>query len=124
GVGINATYSKRKSGGVEATVNDWVMRAWDDSALPFGPFNVNTDIQNRPAAGQLFGIPNDVRYAYSAFERERINAQGVLQFAPTDNITMTLDYTAARNEIKQDRGEQTMWLQQGNTFDEIIFDTD
>ena len=122
GVGLNATHSKRKAGGVEATVNDWTMRAWNPAARP-GAMNVNTIIQNEPAAGQLYGIPNDVRYAYSAFERERFNLQGVVQFAPSDNVTFTLDYTAARNEIKQDRGEQTMWLQQGSTFDEVHFDT-
>jgi TonB-dependent receptor len=123
GVGVNATYSKRKAGGVESTVNDWVIRQWDSAAIPFGPFNVNTDIENRPAEGQLYGIPNDVRYSYSTFQRERINAQGVLQFAPTDSLRFTVDYTATRNELTQDRGEQTMWLQQGNTFDEIRFDT-
>jgi TonB-dependent receptor len=122
GVGLNATYSKRKSGGVESTVNDWVMRSWDPAVLP-GAFNASTAIENAPAAGQLYGIPNDVRYAFSNFARERINAQGVLQFAPTDALTFTVDYTLARNEVTQDRGEQTMWLQQGATFDEVRFDT-
>jgi len=122
GVGLNATYSKRKSGGVESTVNDWVIRSYNSAALP-GAFNSGTTITNAPANGQLYGIPNDVRYAYSSFERERINAQGVVQFAPTENLTFTLDYTAARNEIKQNRGEQTMWAQQGSTFDEVRFDT-
>jgi TonB-dependent receptor len=121
GVGLNATYSKRKSGGVESTVNDWVIRSWNDAALP-GAFNVNTDITNAPTNGQLYGIPNDVRYAFSAFERERINSQAVVQFAPTDALTVTLDYTMARNEITQDRGEQTMWAQQGSTFDQVVFD--
>jgi len=122
GVGLNATSSKRKAGGVESTVNDWVIRSWNNAALP-GAFNTSTVIENRPAQGQLYGIPNDVRYAFSSFERERLNAQAIIQFAPTDSLTFTLDYTAAQNEIKQDRGEQTMWLQQGNTFDEVRFDT-
>jgi TonB-dependent receptor len=122
GVGLNATYSKRKSGGVESTVNDWVIRAWNPAVLP-GAFNAATTIQNAPASGQLYGIPNDVRYAFSSFERDRINAQGILQFAPSDALTFTVDYTMARNEITQDRGEQTMWLQQGSTFDEVHFDT-
>jgi TonB-dependent receptor len=122
GVGLNATSSKRKAGGVESTVNDWVIRSWNNNALP-GAFNPSTAIENRPAQGQLYGIPNDVRYAFSSFERERLNAQAIVQFAPTDSLTFTLDYTAAQNEIKQDRGEQTMWLQQGSTFDEVRFDT-
>ena len=122
GVGLNASYQKRHSGGVEANVNDWVIRAWDPNALP-GAFNPNTTIQNAPAAGQLYGIPNDMRYAFSDFQNERTNAQAVVQFAPTDGLTFTLDYTMARNELVQDRGEQTMWAQQGSTFDEVHFDT-
>ena len=121
GVGLNASYQKRHTGGVESTVNDWVIRAWDP-ANPPGAFSPTTTIVNAPATGQLYGIPNDVRYAFSDFQRERVNAQAVLQFAPTDGLTFTLDYTMARNELTQDRGEQTMWAQQGTTIDEVHFD--
>ena len=123
GVGLNASYQKRHTGGVESNVNDWVIRTWDPALLPFGPFNANTEYVNQPATGQLYGIPNDVRYAFSDFERDRINAQAVVQFAPTDSLTFTVDYTMARSELTQDRGEQTMWAQQGTTFDEVHFDT-
>ena len=67
-------------------------------------------------------MPADLRYAFSNFERQRINAQGVLQFAPTDALTLTLDYTHSTNEIAEDRGEQTQWLNQG-PFSRIEFDT-
>ena len=86
------------------------------------PINADTEYTNEPATGQLYGIPNDVRYAFSDFQRERINAQAVIQFAPTDGLTFTVDYTMARNELEQDRGEQTMWAQQRTTFDEVDFD--
>jgi TonB-dependent receptor len=122
GVSLSASYQQRKSGAVEATVNEWVIRPWDPDEMP-GAFSAATAIGNEPAAGQLFGIPNDVRYAFSSVERERINAQAVVQFAPSDSLSFTLDYTMARNEIAQDRGEQTMWAQQGGTFSEVLFDT-
>src|SRR6185503_3148859 len=64
GVGLNASYQKRHTGGVESTVNDWVIRAWDPAAPP-GAFSPTTTIVNAPATGQLYGIPNDVRYAFS-----------------------------------------------------------
>ena len=78
---------------------------------------------NAPAVGQLYGMPNDMRYAFSDFERERINAQGVVQFAPSDALTLTLDYTFANNEITENRGEQTIWLQRNNSFTDLTFDT-
>src|SRR5690606_40044863 len=58
----------------------------------------------------------------SNFERKRVNAQGVLQFAPTDSLTLTLDYTHSTNAIAEDRGEQTQWLNQG-PFTHLTFDT-
>jgi TonB-dependent receptor len=122
GVALSASYQQRKSGAAESTVNDWVIRAWNPAVLP-GAFNASTIIQDAPAAGQLYGIPNDVRYAFSSVDRERINAQGVVQFAPSDALTFTVDYTLARSNIVQDRGEQTMWAQQSSTFDEVHFDT-
>ena len=68
-------------------------------------------------------MPNDMRYAFSDFERERINAQGVVQFAPSDALTLTLDYTFANNDITENRGEQTIWLQRNNSFSDLTFDT-
>src|SRR5690606_28441836 len=61
--------------------------------------------------------------AFSNFERNRVNAQAVLQFAPTDALTMTLDYTHSTMEMAEDRGEQTQWLAQGAGVSHIEFDT-
>jgi TonB-dependent receptor len=121
GVGLNASYSKRHSGSVQSTVNTWNIRPWE--AGTDGTINANARIENEPAAGQPYGIPQDIRYAFSDLERERINAQAVVQFAPTDALTLTLDYTMAEQEIAEDRGEQTIWMQRNGSFDHIIFDT-
>ncbi len=125
GVGLNASYSKRNSGSVQATVNNWNIQAWsDDPAVnqDLGPIAANAIVENAPEAGTLYGIPNDIRYAFSDVERERVNAQAVVQFAPTDTLELTLDYTMARNEYAEDRGEQTVWMQR-NGFTHVIFDT-
>ena len=45
----------------------------------------------------------------------------MIQFAPTDALTMTLDYTFAQQELAEDRGEQTIWMQRTG-FDHIVFD--
>ena len=39
--------------------------------------------------------PQDAGYGIADNERERTNAQAVLQWAPTDSFTATLDYTYA-----------------------------
>ena len=116
GVGINASYQKRKGGSVQATNNYWNIQPWT------GTMPGNPDVVNEPAVGDLYARPNDLRYAFSEFERERINGQAVVQFAPIDSLTLTLDYTYSTNEITEDRGEQSMWLQNSN-YTDVEFDT-
>ncbi|HET8555390.1 MAG TPA: TonB-dependent receptor [Rhodanobacteraceae bacterium] len=119
GIGINASYSKRHGGNVQATENAWAVQPWTGTA---NGFNADTNIINEPAMGQLYAIPNDVRYAYYDYRTKRKNAHVVLQLAPVDSLTMTLDYLFSRYDIDADRGEQSMWLQQQN-FTDVTFDT-
>jgi TonB-dependent receptor len=139
GVGLSASYQKRDSGSSGSTVNDWHIQPWntdlnanrdvaplfvDTNDTPYDSTDdtVAANIEHAPAQGQLYGIPNDIRYIFSDVERERVNGQLTVQFAPLDGLTLTADYTFAQNEIAEDRGEQTIWLQR-NGFDHIVFDT-
>ena len=120
GFGVSASYAKRDSGSSSSTVNDWHIQAWDASngglnaanraGAPLYVNNNNTPdiaaddfvqatIVNAPANGQLYGIPNDIRYAFSDSERERTNVQATVQFAPIESLTLTVDYTWALNEL-------------------------
>jgi TonB-dependent receptor len=139
GVGLSASYQKRDSGSSSSTVNDWQIRPWNtnlatiqgqvplyvnNNDTPYDTADdfVDVDVTNAPANGQLYGIPNDIRYAFSDSERTRTNTQLTLQFAPIDTLTLTGDWTVAENELTEDRGEQTVWLQR-NGFDVLEFDT-
>lgn len=122
GVGLSASYQDRDSGSSSATVNDWNIRTWtadlDDLTTSLAP---GATITNAPAAGSLYAIPNDIRYHFSDRQRERTNAQLTIQFAPSDALTLTGDYTFARNELIEDRGDQLTWFN-ANRFDRIDFD--
>lgn len=116
GIGVSASSQKRKGGSVQATENYWNVQPWT------GTMPGNPTVVNAPAIGALYARPNDLRYAFSEFERERVNGQAVVQFAPTDSLTLTLDYTYSTNEITENRGEQSMWLQ-NSQYTNIEFDT-
>ncbi|KAF1716396.1 TonB-dependent receptor [Pseudoxanthomonas yeongjuensis] len=116
GIGVSASSQKRQGGSVQATENYWNIQPWTGT-MPGAP-----DVVNAPAIGELYARPNDLRYAFSEFERERVNGQVVVQFAPIDSLTMTLDYTYSTNEITENRGEQSMWLQ-NSQYTDIEFDT-
>src|SRR6185295_13007522 len=137
GVGLSASYQKRDFGSSTSAVNDWHIQAWDSANMAnniaAGPLfqqnatnphddNVQLVVENAPANGQLYGIPNDIRYAFSDSERTRTNAQLTLQYAPIETLTLTADVTYAEQNLTEDRGEQTIWLQR-NGFDHVVFDT-
>ena len=118
GASLSTSFQERKGGEAQATENEWRVSRWNGVPTAWGP----VEVVNAPALGSYYSVPADLRYAFSNFDRRRINAQGVLQFAPTDALTLTLDYTHSTNEISEDRGEQTQWLNQG-PFSRIEFDT-
>ncbi|WP_045738357.1 TonB-dependent receptor [Xanthomonas sp. MUS 060] len=120
GIGLSGSYQKRRGGSVQSTENAWNIQRWTGNEPALRP---GANVQNAPQIGQLYGMPNDVRYAFADFERERLNGQAVLQFAPTDSLTLTLDYTYSTNKITENRGEQGMWLQRANSFTDLTFDT-
>ena len=122
GIGLFGSYSKRDSGAPTQQVNDWIVRRSDDGTIDgsYTRGDGSTDVTNPPAAGQLYAVAQDSRYDFSDLSRERINGQLVLQFRPTDTLTLTGDYTYAQNKSEELRYEQTNWF--ATPFDEIIFD--
>jgi TonB-dependent receptor len=137
GIGLSASWQKRDFGSSTSTVNDWHIQAWDATNMAnniqrgplfaqnaLNPYDdgVQLRVENAPANGQLYGIPNDIRYSFSDAERERTNAQMTMQYAPVETLTLTADLTFAEQDLTEDRGEQTVWLQRSG-FDHVVFDT-
>jgi len=124
GVGLFGSYSKRDSGAPTQQINDWIVQESPDGTIAssYTRAGNTTTIENPPAAGQLYAIAQDSRYDFSDLSRERINGQLVLQFRPMDNLTLTGDYTYAKNESEELRYEQTNWF--ATPMDQIIFDND
>ena len=117
GVSIFGAYQKRESAAASATSNSWNIK-------PFASFDgrgPDTRITNGPSnPSALVAIPNDSRYHYSEFERERINGTATFQFRPTETLTFTADALYARNKTSEERSDQTNWF--NRPFDAITFD--
>ena len=121
GVTVSASYQKRDSGSTGVTVNEWNIGVWGENDL----YNNNFDpsiFENAPAVGQLYSRPNDFRYVFSNVERERTNGQVTFQYRPMDNLTATVDYTYAKNDIVEQRGELGNWIQNGSNLERVVFD--
>ena len=105
GVAITASHQVRNNGVNAAIVNGWYTRPGDD-VLPDGSTDVRVPNDanqiNRPTSpDENYSIPQSVAYNIAEFESERTNAQVVLQWAPTENVTATVDYI--RSEFNLDR---------------------
>ena len=118
GVGLFGSYQRRDSAAAAASVAGWNISTFND----LDKVDAGTNVINAPADGtQLVGRPNDSRFHFSELERERINGQLTLQYAPSEDLTVTGDVLYARNDNSENRSDVANWF--GNNFSEIVVDS-
>ena len=121
------SFQQRDSAALGAFVNQWRVNEFDGTV----PQSPNPDVNpaagapvvlnNAPEIGQLFAIPSDLRYFVADRERDRTNAQLTFQFAPSEKMTATLDYTYSKQDLFEARAEQSIWMDD-RYFAELTFD--
>jgi len=117
GIGFNGSYQKRDLGFAQVGVsNGWRAfhgdeNNWGTIPQPGTPGSEN--ITNRPGPNDIYSVPQNLNYSVNGVTRERTNGQLVLQYAPTDSLTSTLDYTYSENKIHTRRNELSVWFNFG-----------
>lgn len=111
GIAISGSYSKRSSGSNNAfTGNGWETRRITSGATGTAYDGVPaSNLVNFPTSG-FISHTNDVRYRTSSLDRERINGQAVLQYAPSKDLKFTLDHTMAINATENRAIENSSWF--------------
>ena len=114
GIAITASHQTRNNGVNAASIGGWYTRPGDD-VLPDGSTNVrvvNDENQiNRPTtADESYSIPQSVAYNIAEYSSDRTNAQLVLQFAPTENITATVDYIRSEFDLERSYSDLSAWF--------------
>ncbi len=114
GLAITASHQQRNNGVNEAVVNGWFTRPGDD-VLPDGsvdPRVINDANQiNRPqTADESYSIPQAIAYNIAEFETTRTNAQVVLQWAVTEDVTATVDYIRSEFELDRTYSDLSAWF--------------
>ncbi|KAF1717009.1 TonB-dependent receptor [Pseudoxanthomonas yeongjuensis] len=118
GIALTASYQERDFGFSQAAVaNGWARFRGDDTTswnrLP-QPGDPGYDlITNRPGPDDIYSRPQNLGYSVNGVQRQRTNGQLTLQYAPTDRVTTTLDYTYSENKIQQQRNELSVWFNYG-----------
>ncbi len=110
GVAISGSYSERDSGYAKGgTTSGWytIPGAQGDwgSIAPDDP-----NWANAPQAGDVYSVPRNINYAFGQVQRERTNAQLTLQWAPSDTVTATLDYTYSKLDIEEQASDMGAWF--------------
>jgi TonB-dependent receptor len=119
GAAVFGSYQRRDSTSVQSAPNYFNVVPVADFYNTAGPYiNAATSVPARPSS-QYVLVPNDSRYQFSENTRERINAQGVLQFRPVETLTLTGDVLFAQNTLSEARSEQTNWF--NRPFQQVKF---
>ncbi|NYZ61168.1 TonB-dependent receptor [Luteimonas deserti] len=117
GIAVTGSYQERDLGYNQVSVpGGWRGFRGDEEnwgAIPQPGTPGSENIVNRPGPGDVYSVPQNLNYAVTGVQRQRTNGQVVLQWAPTDTLTTTLDYTYSENKIQQQRNDMSVWFNYG-----------
>lgn len=129
GVSLTAVRQERNNGAATASVGGWRSFTGDTdncwcSARPseWGgvPYDSATQ-QNRPLnPDERYSVPQNTGYEFAEWDRVRTNGQLTLQWAPSENITATVDYTYSEVELERTFTNYSAWYNFGGQ--ETIWD--
>lgn len=102
GILVSASYQERDNVEENAAVDNWQPN------LQLQGGNVNN---NNQRADGTWWHPQNIGYGFTDISRDRTNAQAVLQWAPIDSLTLTLDYTYSKLENETDSNSVGIWFE-------------
>ena len=124
GVAISASKQVRDGGSQNVTTSSFMGRNFvtlDDidnqeedaewGSIPVGdPTAINFPTE---VSDGIYAIPTNIQYNLDDFRRERVNGQLTLQWRPVENITGTIDYTYAKNQMNTQHQDLSAWFDPG-----------
>lgn len=117
GVLLSGSYQKRDNGVENGNASGWITKTPAD----FGDNTIVDNSANQQPGGTLW-YPQNVGFAIGDVERTRINGQLALQYAPTDRLKATLDYTYSELESESARVEFGAWYNGGGNANYVTMD--
>ncbi len=118
GVALSGSYQDREGGVAQfGTTSGWrgaylgSENNW--GTLPQPP--ADTQVTNRPGPDDLYSTPQNINYALTSFDRERINGAVTLQYRPVESLTATFDFFYSQRTVDTRRSDLSVWYNHGNT---------
>ena len=122
GIAVSAVRQDRNNGANTASVGGWrtfpgeVDNCWcgiGPSEWGGIPPHTDPNQQNRPGAGDLYSVPQNIGYELAEFERVRTNGQLTLQWQASEAVRATLDYTFSEVELERTYTNLSAWFNFG-----------
>ncbi len=107
GVLVSGSYQDRNNQEQSAAVNNWIPN------VSLGP-TASVKDNNQRADGATW-YPQNAGYNIKDKSRERVNAQLVLQWEPSEDFTATLDYTYSKVENESENNGFGVWFNNGGS---------
>jgi iron complex outermembrane recepter protein len=107
GILLTGSFQRRDNREEFSTIDNW---------RPNTPLRdgATVDSSNQRADG-TYWHPQNIGYGWNEVSRDRTNFQAVLQYAPTDRLTATLDYTYSELETESNANSVGVWFEDGGT---------
>lgn len=125
GFAFSGSYLKRDFQKQQANVQGWQLQK--NSQLPELDPSMVTDARPADVQADPDGVvffPRDMNYGIEDTEWERANAQVTFQYAPIDDLIITLDYTATRAVNGTNGLGWGMWNDYGGNINAYEVDAD
>ncbi|MBU2987679.1 TonB-dependent receptor [Saccharophagus degradans] len=106
---VNASYSARDSREDKVATDGWMRVAGN-----------NMDVSAVTSEHGQVWLPRNIVVEQADHERVRTNAQAVFQYAPTDALRFTLDYTMSQYEDTIERSQVGVWIEERNVGDTLL----
>jgi len=116
GVSAFGSYQERKSAARGTSLEQF---AFFNYSPTLGNFLPGVEIVNAPANGALIALPSNLGISDAQIERKRINGMVTVQFAPSENTTITGDVMYTSNKQSQDSLVPGMWFSRQYSYIEF-----
>jgi len=111
GILVSGAFQERDNREEFAEVANWRPTDPETAGPLNNPFASGSVNNNNQREDGIFFHPQNAGMGFSDLERERINGQLVFQYAPTDRLEATVDFTYSRVERETDLISAGIWFE-------------
>jgi TonB-dependent receptor len=120
GVSLFGSFQERDSGSRHMSTEVYELRTYNGADDLNSLTIPGATVINEPTIGQIISIPSNIGVGTNQDNRERTNAMLTVQFAPSDDLTLTADATYATNEKESTSLIDGIWF--ARQFSSVEFD--